>query len=190
MKVIKRGNLAILSLSFMLIIAGYINYKYDPKREENLGKTVLVDSTENQYVYNGNENIDVYTEVGLNGETLYKRKSSSTISEVKSSRENMYSELEATYKESIQTSNLNEDKVKVYEEKIEDLIKEKHKINILETMLYAKGISDVAITKSEDKITVIVGKSTKDEQIAMIKTMVQEEFNIDAKDIIVNLVKE
>lgn len=190
MKVIKRGNLAILSLTLMIMIAGYINYKYDPKREENLGKTVLVNSDENQYVYNGDEGVNIYTEVGLRNETVYKKKSSSTISEVKSNRENMYSELEDTYKESIQTSNLNEERIKVYEEKIEDLIKEKHKINILETMLYAKGISDLAITKSEDKIAITVPKRTTEEQVAMITTMVQEEFDIDTKNIIINLVDD
>lgn len=189
MKVIKRGNLAILSLTLMIMIAGYINYKYDPKREENLGETVLVDSSDNQYVYNGDEHIEVYTEIGIRDGTLYKRKSSSTLAEVRASREDMYSELEATYKEGIQTSNLNEDKVKVYEEKIEDLIKEKHKINMLEKMLYAKGISDIAITKSGEKITIMIPKNTSDEKIAIITTMVQEEFDSKTDDININLIK-
>ena len=44
MKIFKRGQVAMLALAFMVMIAGYINYRYDPEREEGLGNTVKVDS--------------------------------------------------------------------------------------------------------------------------------------------------
>ena len=91
MKVIKRGQLAMLSISFMIMIAGYINYKYDPKREENLGQTMKVDSNE----------VHVYKEVTQNldkNETIYNSKNSdSLLSSFKDSRDNMFSELEENY---------------------------------------------------------------------------------------------
>lgn len=38
---LKRGKIALLSLTLMLLIAGYINYKYNPEREKNLGKQYM-----------------------------------------------------------------------------------------------------------------------------------------------------
>ena len=61
MKIIKRGQLAMLSISFMIMIAGYINYKYDPKREEQLGQTVKVDGS-NVYLYTNNNDVNLYGE--------------------------------------------------------------------------------------------------------------------------------
>ena len=73
MKVLKRGQLAMLSVAFMIMIAGYINYKYDPEREENLGNTVRVD----------NNNVNIYSdtkETILNkDENLFKNKTLSNV---------------------------------------------------------------------------------------------------------------
>ena len=55
MKIIKNGKIAALSLVMMLVVAGYINYKYDPEREKDLGKTVYVNAKDN-FAY---EDVDI-----------------------------------------------------------------------------------------------------------------------------------
>lgn len=92
MKILKRNQMLMLSLACMVMIAGYINYRYDPKREENLGNTVKVDS---------NKNVNVYLETFVDkDENLYQDKDNNekSLGSFKSSRDNMFSELESTYK--------------------------------------------------------------------------------------------
>ena len=100
MKIIKRGQLAMLSISFMIMIAGYINYKYDPKREENLGQTMKVNSDE-VYLFSSSNDVGVYADVVGNldkNTTIYNNKNSeSSLTSFRNSRDNMFSELEENY---------------------------------------------------------------------------------------------
>lgn len=186
MKIIKRNQLAMLSIAFMIMIAGYINYKYDPSREENLGQTVRVDS-DGVYVYT-NENVDIYEEAvdSINkNDTIYNTKDNDTkLSEFKDSRNNMFSELEESYKNVISKS-VDSEETKIYQEKLDDVIKKKHLIEIVEGILKAKGITDIAIVPTEDKYNVMVSLEEKltDTQANMIKKIIEEEFDIDSKDI-------
>ena len=66
MKFIKRSTLALLSVGLMVTVAGYINYKYNPEREKNLGQTVYVNGKdgytyENVSIYENSENESVNT---------------------------------------------------------------------------------------------------------------------------------
>lgn len=182
MRVIKRGNLAILSLSLMIMIAGYINYRYDPKREENLGKTVLVNN-DSSYVYVDSNQTDVYNEASTRDETLYKNKSSEAVHKIKSNRDDMYSELEESYKEVIQTSS-NQENIKLYQDKLDNIIKEKNKINLIETIMKTKGIENLAINKVGEKVMVVVSKENLTEsEIAIIKKMINDELNVKSENI-------
>lgn len=58
MKIIKRSQVALLSLTFMIMIAGYINYKYDENREKDLGKSVYVSSSD-IYLYDNASSVSV-----------------------------------------------------------------------------------------------------------------------------------
>ena len=50
----KKIGLAFVSFFLMVSIAGYINYRYDPEREKNLGQTV--------YVSTNNDEVKIYEE--------------------------------------------------------------------------------------------------------------------------------
>lgn len=77
MKIIKRGQLAMLSIAFMIMIAGYINYKYDPEREQQLGQTVKVNG-DKIYLYTSNKEVNAYEEVDTafddKNESIYETK--------------------------------------------------------------------------------------------------------------------
>jgi hypothetical protein len=188
MKVLKRGQLAMLSVAFMIMIAGYINYKYDPEREENLGNTVRVD----------NNNVNIYSdtkETILNkDENLFKNKENINeekgFAEYKYSRDNMFSELESTYKELI-SINVSSSEVKVYNEKLNGIIKKKHLIEMVEGIIKAKGIEEIVIVPTEDTYNVMIrlaGNLTK-AQASMIEKIISEEFNVTSEKIRIILKK-
>lgn len=187
MRIIKRGQLAMLSITFMVMIAGYINYKYDPKREENLGQTVKVDSDE-VYLYTSERDVDVYSETvnSLNkNETIYNNKNSeNSLASFKNSRDNMFSELEENYTAVISKSASIEES-KIYQEKLDGVIKKKHLIDIVEGIIKAKGITEIVIVPTEDKYNVMVKTENKltDAQANMIEKIIEDEFNVSADKI-------
>lgn len=187
MKVIKRGQLAMLSISFMIMIAGYINYKYDPKREENLGQTVKVDSDQ-VYLFSSSKDVDVYADVAASldkNETIYNNKNSgSSLTTFKTSRDNMFSELEENYTVVISKSASTEE-AKIYQEKLDGVIKKKHLIDIVEGIIKAKGITEIVIVPTEDKYNVMVKMDSKltDAQANMIQKIIEDEFNVKSDKI-------
>lgn len=185
MKIIKRGQLAMLSISFMIMIAGYINYKYDPKREENLGQTMRVDSDQ-VYLYTSENEVDIYKEtvnnIDKNNDTIYNNKNSeSALSSFKSSRDNMFSELEENYTAVISKS-ASQEEAKIYQEKLDAVVKKKHLIDIVEGIIKAKGITEIVIVPTDDKYNVMVKMDSKltDAQANMIQKIIEDEFNVDA----------
>ena len=187
MKIIKRGQLAMLSISFMIMIAGYINYKYDPKREENLGQTMKVNSEE-VYLFSSSNDVGVYADVVGNldkNTTIYNNKNSeSSLTSFRISRDNMFSELEENYTAVISKSASREE-AKVYQEKLDEVIKKKHLIDIVEGIIKAKGITEIVIVPAGDKYNVMVkvNKKLTDAQANMIQKIIEDEFNIESDEI-------
>ena len=188
MKVIKRGQLAMLSITFMVMIAGYINYKYNPEREENLGQTMKVNSSE-VYLYNtSKDKVNVYNEqctVNNKNDSIYSTKKADSMISFKNSRDNMFSELEEKYEKIIESTAASSSDVKMYSEKLDNVIKEKHKINVVEGIMKAKGIEDIVIVPTGDNYNIMVKleKGLTKTQAAMIEKIIEDEFEIDATKI-------
>lgn len=189
MRIIKRSQLAMLSVAFMIMIAGYINYKYDPNREENLGQTVKVDG-DKIYMYTTNNGVNVYEEaevaLGNKNDSMYKNKNDEqSLETFRISRDNMISELEDTYKNLVESVTASSETVNVYKEKLDELVKNKHLINIVEGILKAKGITDIVIIPTDDNYNVMVeldGDLTK-AQVTMIQQIIEEEFKVPIEKI-------
>ena len=186
LKIIKRSQLALLSLSFMIMIAGYINYKYDPEREKDLGQTVHVSGAD-VFLYDNigsnSNNVSIYTESNANTNNS-KKYTESSLATFRSQRDNMFSELEETYKAAISSEQDTSTKEK-YQEKLADVIKRKHVISIVENLIKSKGIKKLVIVPTGDNVNVIVESEeelTKTE-IALIEKIIQDELGIDADKI-------
>lgn len=202
MKIIKRSQLALLSLSFMIMIAGYINYKYDPEREKNLGQTVHVSGSdvflyENSQIdsTNAGSSVNIYSETSknTNNTNMYKNKSytQSSLTTFKEQRDNMFSELEETYKEVISSEQENSVKEK-YQEKLDEVVEKKHLIGIVENLIKTKGVENIVIVPTGENINIMVASDEKitDTQIAIIESIIEEEFNIQADKISIQNVTE
>ena len=195
LKVIKKSQIAIISLSLMVMIAGYVNYKYNPEREENLGKSVYVNSKDG-FMYS---NINIYddkTEETNNEEekeeanNLYKfKEAKETLSNFRASRNNMFSELEETYSKAISANSLSAEQITEYQNKLNKLIEDKHTITIVEDLIKSKGIDDIVIVPTNENLNVIVSGKEKitNEQIAMIEKIIQDELGFPASKITINV---
>lgn len=165
MSILKRGKIAVLSLVLMLLVAGYINYKYDPFREENLGKTVYVNGKDS-FTY---ENVSIYEEETISSvSTSISTENESNITDTKEEiddsiavfrydRDNMYSELMENYSNVISNSSTTIDKINEYQEKLNDLIEEKNLISMVENVILSKGVEDIVIIPtSNENINVVL----------------------------------
>ena len=186
MKIIKRSQLALLSLSFMIMIAGYINYKYDPEREKDLGQTVHVSGAD-VFLYDNigsnSNNVSIYTESNTNTNNS-KKYTESSLATFRSQRDNMFSELEETYKAAISSEQDTSTKEQ-YQEKLADVIKRKHVISIVENLIKSKGIKNLVIVPTGDNVNVIVESEKKltETEIALIEKIIQDELGVDADKI-------
>ena len=195
MKIMKKSQIAIISLSLMVMIAGYVNYKYNPEREENLGQSVYVNSKDG-FMYS---NINIYEEKredkSASEETtevnnMYKQKEAKeTISNFRANRNDMFSELQETYSNAIETASTDTKQVKEYQDKLNELIKNKHMITIVEDLIKSKGISDIVIVPTNENLNVIVSDDDEitNDKIAMIQKIIQDELDFPADKITINV---
>ena len=177
MKIIKNGKIAALSLVMMLVVAGYINYKYDPEREKDLGKTVYVNAKDN-FAY---EDVDIYSNENVNKNDTNANNTTeeeSSIAVFKYDRDNMFSELSENYTNIIQNENTSKEQANVYQQKLSELISKKNLITMVENVIKSKGIEDlVIIPTSNDNINVV---ALKDEDVAKIQQIIVDQLGANA----------
>lgn len=158
------------SFVFMLSIAGYINYRYNPDREKDLGQTV--------YVSSNADNVDIYNEKII-------EKKDNKIESFRYDRDAMFSELASNYSSIINNSNSSESQVEEYQKKLSDLIEEKNKIQMIENIIKSKGIEDaIIITNANSKYNVILKTENIDESIAaQVMQLVVDQLGASPQDI-------
>lgn len=190
----KKSQIAIISLSLMVMIAGYVNYRYNPEREENLGQSVYV-SSKDGFMYssiniyeeqNNRDDKEEITEVN----NMYKQKESEeTLSNFRANRNNMFSELEETYSKVIETNSTDVKQLTEYQNKLNQLIENKHMITIVEDLIKSKGITDIVIVPTNENLNVIVSDDEEitNDKIAMIQKIIQEELDFPADKITINI---
>mgnify|MGYP001633194863 FL=1 len=183
MKFIKRSTLALLSVGLMVTVAGYINYKYNPEREKNLGQTVYVNGKagytyENVSIYENSENESVNT----NTSTDEYSSQDDSIAVFKYDRDNMFSELSENYTNIISNANTSTEQVNEYQKKLDELIEKKNLIMMVENVIKSKGIEDIVIIPTNnDNINVVVksNEELKQEQIAQIQQILVDQLGAD-----------
>lgn len=197
MKVIKRNQLIILVVSFMLITVGYLNFTSDNDATTQtaelfaeLGDATLV-STDAIV-----ENEEIENTVGMENELMENTENNSEENIVKTNaeavddtyfttskleRENMYSQMLETYQQIYNNAEASTDQKTSAIEEIAKINKTKNAIMIAENLLWAKGFKNIVIFVNENSISVIVGETElRIEQIAQIQNIVSRELNVDA----------
>ena len=188
MKVIKKSQIALLSVFLMLGVAGYINYKYNPEREKNLGQTMYVNGKDsftydNVSIYSDEEEKQIETT-----STLVDTKNSedNTLAVFKYDRDNMYSELSENYNNIIKNEKSSAEEIKEYQKKLSELIKEKNLITMVENVIKSKGIEDIVIIPTNNGNINVVIKAQNDidsQQIAKIQQILVDQLGAQANKI-------
>lgn len=187
---LKRGKLALLSLTLMLLIAGYINYKYNPEREKNLGKTIYVNGKDS-YMY---ENVSIYNEEESSISNVEEKSNvtgnsnsnEDAISVFRYDRDNMYSELEENYRSTISNTNTSKEKINDYQDKLNKLIEEKNLISMVENVILSKGIEDIVIIPTSNNNLNVVIKSKEEipsDLMAKIQQIIVDQLGVEASKI-------
>lgn len=187
---LKRGKIALLSLTLMLLIAGYINYKYNPEREKNLGKTIYVNGKDS-YMY---ENVSIYNEEESSISNVEEKSNvtgnsnsnEDTISVFRYDRDNMYSELEENYRSTISNTNTSKEKINDYQDKLNKLIEEKNLISMVENVILSKGIEDIVIIPTSNNNLNVVIKSKEEipsDLMAKIQQIIVDQLGVEASKI-------
>ena len=183
MKIVKRSTLALLSIGLMVTVAGYINYKYNPEREKNLGQTVYVNGKDG-FTY---ENVSIYEDnkeetVNTNVSNVEGTTQDDSIAVFKYDRDNMFSELSENYTNIISNSNTSTEQINEYQKKLDELIEKKNLIMMVENVIKSKGIEDIVIIPTNnDNINVVVksAEELKQEQIAQIQQILVDQLGAD-----------
>lgn len=178
----KKFGIALISFVLMISIAGYINYRYDPEREKNLGQTV--------YVSTNNDEVNIYEEENQPIKDIEQEPEDSIISKYREDRDNMYMELANSYSSVINNNNTSQETLTEYQQKLSGLVQEKNKILISENIIRMKGAKDVAIVITDStRANVIVESDNLDESfIAQIVDVIVENFAIFPENITVECV--
>lgn len=188
MTILKRGKIAAVSLVAMLAAAGYINYKYDPTREENLGKTIYVNGKDS-FTY---ETVSIYSEdenassISTINNAVKEENKDDTLAVFRYDRDNMYSELMENYSNAISNSNTSVEKINEYQQKLNELVEQKNLINMVENVILSKGVEDIVIIPTgNNNINVVIKSKVEIEKelIAQIQQIIIDQLGVDASKI-------
>lgn len=171
----KKYLIAGLSFCLMISIAGYINYRYNPEREKDLGQTIYVNSNVDQ--------VELYKEAPV--EETFKNIEVDNISSFRYDRDNMYAELSKNYTDIINNENSSSESIKEYQNKLSELIEEKNKVLMIENIIKSKNIEDVVIIPNTNgKVNVILKVEEIDESLAaQVMQLLIDRLDVRPQDI-------
>lgn len=194
MKFIKKSQIAIFSVAALVLAAGYINYKYDPEREKQLGEAVFVNGKEG-YIYEGNvQGEQSQKQPQQPNETIKEENKvdeKDVLAEFKLQRENMNSELIDSYNKIISNEASSKEKIAQYQEKLNDLIATKHLVSMVENIIKTNGISNVVIIPTNGNINAIIASEDEmpKEKIALVESIIKNEFKISSNKVSITVKK-
>lgn len=190
--VIKKNQILTWSVIIMLLIAGFLNYQSDPKRnydievtnmmDENLGDAILVDS--NNLVTNTEDLLADVSSKNL------KYTSDEFFSENRIMRNNQYAEQIETYENILKDTNISDEQKRFASEEIKRINDEKNAISISENLIKLKGIEEAVILVNKDSVNVIALDENLDEaKVAKIQNIIQNKLKVDIKNIHISELK-
>ncbi len=187
MKFIKKNQVSMMAIIAVLLVAGYVNYKYDPEREKQLGETVFVNAKEG-YVYDKKieeeKTVDEKKVQEIEEEKV-KNEEEDILAQFKLQRENMNSELIDAYNKVINNESSSSEKISLYQEKLNDLISTKHLVTMVENIIKTNGVENVVLIATNGNINAIIAseEDVPKEKIAIVESIIKNEFKVDSNKI-------
>lgn len=184
--VITKNQILASMVVLMLVVAGYLNYTYDPTKNyeteltgvmgNNLGDAYFVDNS------NVNTNLD---EIGESVEATAKLTTAEEyFSETRMERDNSFAEQLETYEKILNNNNLSAEDKKFASEGITNINNRKNAIIIAENLIKLKGFKDAVILVNEENVNVIVMSDELSESEALqIQKILTSELNVKVENL-------
>lgn len=196
-KIFKKNQLIFLTLGLMLIVAGYLNYTYNPEArykseltgniEETLGDTIYVNAIPSDDTIIETD-ID---ESNKNEIQQVEEDDDEYFVNTKLQRDKMYDEQLDLYKEIINNSQASNQQKEEANRKIEEINKLKNSIMIAENLILLKDIENVMILTTGKNVNVVIQneQQLEKDKVAQIYDIVTKELNVDMNNIQIILKK-
>lgn len=178
-KVIKKNQILIIAVSLMLVVAGYLNYQYDPNSVYDVELTgIIEDPGDAIYVSAPNLETNIETlEVSANSVEDYFIQS-------KIERTNAYAEQIEIYEKMIENSSVAEEQKNIAQEQIRKINNERDAIIISENLIKLKGYENALVMVNDNSINIVIQeKELTSKQIAQIQNIVMHEFDTEVEKI-------
>lgn len=194
-KIFKKNQLIFLTLGLMLIVAGYLNYTYNPESrykseltgniEETLGDTIYVNAIPN-------DDTVISTDVDeSNIQVLEQVEDDEYFINTKLQRDKMYDEQLDLYTGIINNTQTSNEQKTEANNKIEEINNLKNSIMIAENLILLKDVENAMILTTGKNVNVIIKNETElqKDKVAQIYDIVTKELNVDMNNIQIILKK-
>lgn len=187
--VIRKNQILASMVVLMLIVAGYLNYTYDPTKDyeteltgvisNNLGDAYLVDSS------SVSSNIDEITE-SVEASTKVST-AEEYFANSRMERDNSLDEQIENYEKILENSNIKSEEKSFAQTEISRINNTKNAIIIAENLIKLKGFKDAIILVNEESVNVIVmADKLSDNEIAQIQSIVINELKVNLDNLHIN----
>ena len=207
--VLKKNQIALFSISLMLITAGYLNYSNNLKMaalgDAKLVSTNITDLNENE---DKDEDVDVDVEETKANISMQENSNISDNNQVidtnssefedkkedekndyfiqsKLDRNTMFSQMIETYEKILANEQIPNDQKSIAVNEIKNINDRKSAISTIENLLKTKGLEETLILINDNSIDVVVKskENLQQETVAQILNIVSRELNAQAEDI-------
>lgn len=184
--VIKKNQILASLVVLMLVIAGYLNYTYDPTKDydteltgvmsNNLGDAYLVDSSSvSTNIDNIVESVEASTKVTTAEEYF---------ATIRMERENSYAEQLESYEDILSNASISSEEKSFAQTEITKINNTKNAIIIAENLIKLKGFKDVVIMVNNGSVNVIVrADKLEDKEVSQIQSIIMGELKVEPENL-------
>lgn len=197
-KIFKKNQFVVTFLAVLIAVAGYLNYANNMDKEKEAKQ---VDNNTYESVYSGDnlltdkgdiESLDIEEETAEPGEAVLTNGTSlsSYMVQARLNREQTRSKNKETLLEVINNNDVSKKEKKSAVKSMVKLTENSEIENNIETLLKAKGFSDVIVTISDKQADVVLsGTEVSDDKRAQIEDVIKRKTKLEADDITITPAK-
>lgn len=190
--VIKKNQILASMVVLMLIVAGYLNYTYDPTKDyeteitgvmsNNLGDAYLVDSSS---ISTNMDDIVDSVEASTKVTTAEEYFANSRME-----RDNSFAEQLENYEKILSNDDIKNEEKSFAQAEISRINNTKNAIVIAENLIKLKGFKDVIILVNDDSVNVVVmAEKLSDNEVAQIQNIVINELKVNLDNLHISTIQ-
>lgn len=191
LNILKKNQLVIFAIAFMLVTIGYMSYSMNTEKvaqtsvKEEMEQAGIGDA---RLVSNNNVIISEEEEASVNNNVEQKEKVSNEMdnyfNQSRLDREKMYSEMLESYQEILANPNVSQEQKSSAQDGITKVNSQRNSIMIAENLIKNKGFQDIIVFVNNESVSAVVrSDNLETADIAQIQSIIQRELNINVENI-------